>query len=62
MLDVYMYTHYVSYEIRERYRMLNRIGPHYERQENDFGERGFGNETVVDRVLPEMMHLIDPTW
>lgn len=22
----------------------------------------FGNQTVVDKVLPEMMHMIDPHW
>lgn len=44
--------------------MLNKIGfPHYERQEMNWGgEGGFGNETVVDRVPPDMMHMIDPSW
>jgi hypothetical protein len=23
---------------------------------------GFGNMTVVDKVLPEMLHLVDPHW
>lgn len=23
---------------------------------------GFGNQTVVDRVLPEMLHMVDPHW
>lgn len=23
---------------------------------------GFGNQTVVDKVLPEMLHMIDPHW
>lgn len=45
-------------------RMLNKIGfPRFERQEMNWGgEVGFGNETVVDRVPPDMMHMIDPTW
>jgi len=44
--------------------MLNKIGSHYERQESNWvgAEGGFGNETVVDRVPPDMMHLIDPSW
>lgn len=44
--------------------MLNTFGsPRYERQEMGWGgDGGFGNETVVDRVPPDMMHLIDPSW
>jgi len=43
--------------------MLNKIGPHYERQESNWvAEGGFGNETVVDRVPADMMHMIDPSW
>lgn len=41
------------------------MGSHYERQEilwNSPGEGGFGNETVVDRVTPDMFHLVDPSW
>nr|P35362.1 RecName: Full=Rhodopsin; Short=Opsin [Sphodromantis sp.]CAA50658.1 opsin [Sphodromantis sp.] len=26
------------------------------------GQGGYGNQTVVDKVLPEMLHLIDPHW
>jgi hypothetical protein len=25
-------------------------------------QRGFSNLTVVDNVVPEMLHLIDPHW
>lgn len=45
--------------------MLTKIGSHYERQEmvwNNIGDAGFGNETVVDRVTPDMMHLVDASW
>lgn len=46
--------------------MLNTIGTRYERQENmvwgGIITEGFGNETVVDRVPPDMFHLIDPSW
>lgn len=45
--------------------MLNKMASRYERQEMVWGgvaEGGFGNETVVDRVTPDMFHLIDPTW
>lgn len=43
--------------------MLDKIGSHYERQESSWvAEGGFGNETVVDRVPSDMMHLVDPSW
>ncbi|XP_050539105.1 opsin-1-like [Daktulosphaira vitifoliae] len=45
--------------------MLKTIGPHFDRQEILWGnlpEGGYGNETVVDRVPPEMMHMIEPIW
>lgn len=45
--------------------MLEKLASHYEKQEmvwDNVAERGFGNETIVDRVTPDMMHLIDPTW
>jgi len=45
--------------------MLDKIASRYERQEMDWNgisEGGFGNETVVDRVPPDMLHLIDPSW
>ncbi|XP_016840672.1 rhodopsin-like isoform X2 [Nasonia vitripennis] len=34
------------------------IGPHFARQVM----RGFGNLTVVDKVPPEMLHLVGPHW
>jgi len=43
--------------------MLDKIGSHYERQESSWvAEGGFGNETVVDRVPSDMMHMVDPSW
>jgi len=44
--------------------MLDKLASHFERQEiqGNNVDGGFGNETVVDRVLPDMMHLIDPSW
>lgn len=61
-LVIYYYKHHINYR-----KMLNTIGTRYERQENMvwggiITEGGFGNETVVDRVPPNMFHLIDPSW
>lgn len=45
--------------------MLEKLASHYEKREivwGNVGEGGFGNETIVDKVTADMMHLIDPTW
>lgn len=38
-------------------------GPHFEALQSWAGQSGgFANLTVVDRVRPEMLHLVDPHW
>lgn len=41
---------------------IGSFGPHYERQDMSWSEGGFGNETVIDRVPPDMMYMADPAW
>lgn len=43
-----------------RVKMLPVLGPSYEAY--SYGGSKFGNQTVVDKVPPDMLHLIDAHW